>query len=141
LTCSPRIAKIPLAMADMTAEQVLRHCSDELLSDASRKDGVDVASCAYSAGYAALLGALSPAERQRFQDHPATQAALIGARKLRLSSADTTFACRGARHYYASNRDALIQSADCLAWALRVREAAGWSTARRRSRSLPRPSK
>lgn len=114
-------------MTNMTAEQALRRFSDEAWEDASRLQGPSAASGAFQAGYFALFSALSATERHQFQEHPSPRAALLGALKLQLDTADIRVATRMARHYYAPIRAEQLDAAALLVWAGRVRNAAGWA--------------
>ena len=85
------------------------------------------AGAAYQAGYFALVSTLSTDELRGFGDHPNAKAATLGAQRLRLPLADQALAETGAATYYAPDADVAAVLDDYVAWARRVRVAAGWA--------------
>lgn len=111
-------------------EEALKRASDDYLRFAERL-GSQIAStgpsaAAFQAGYFALLSALGDEERRALQDHPNSAAARLAAHRLALGAADQQLAEMGARVYYRQDLAESASLADWLAWAARVRMAAGF---------------
>ena len=96
-----------------------------LAQEASPGD-LTAVSAAYQAGYFALVTTLSTAEMSAFGDHPNAKAAARAAQRLQLSLADQALAETGAATYYLPHADVALLD-DYVAWAGRVRAAAGWA--------------
>jgi hypothetical protein len=97
------------------------------LAQEAAPGALTAAGAAYQAGYFALVSALSPDEMSAFGDHPNAKSAALGARRLRLPLPDQALAEAGATTYYAPDADVAAVLDDYVAWARRVRAAAGWA--------------
>lgn len=110
-----------LAALDRQSRDHLRHAQE------AAAGSLTAAGAAYQAGYFALVSTLSTNELSGFGDHPNAKAAAVAAQRLQLPPADQALAETGAATYYAPDADVAAVLDDYVAWARRVRVAAGWA--------------